>query len=81
MIHDATPSWSGYNYQGKVAIHYMLCHIIDKLGADAAYTFYGDSIVLENNEDFELFANGNLVSFHQVKAYAEQNFSSYDDAE
>lgn len=80
MIHDATPSWSGYNYQGKVAIHYMLCHIIDKLGADAAYTFQGDSIVLENNEDFELFANGNLVSFHQVKAYAEQSFSSYDDA-
>lgn len=80
MIHDATPSWSGYNYQGKVAIHYVLCHIINKLRADPAHTFHGDSIILENNEDFELFVNGDLVSFHQVKAYAEQGFSSYDDA-
>ncbi len=80
MIHDATPSWSGYNYQGKVAIHYALCHIIDKLGRDPAHTFQGDCIVLENHEDFELFVNGVLVSFHQVKAYAEQNFGSYDEA-
>lgn len=80
MIHDATPSWSGYNYQGKVAIHYVLCHIAEKLGVNPAHTFHGDSIVLENNEDFELFVNNALVSFHQVKAYAEQSFSSYDDA-
>jgi hypothetical protein len=80
MIHDATPSWSGYNYQGKVAIHYVLSHIVDKLGVNPAHSFLGDSIVLENNEDFELFVNGALVSFHQVKAYAEQSFSSYDDA-
>ncbi|GAB5342426.1 ABC-three component system protein [Pseudomonas fluorescens] len=80
MIHDATPSWSGYNYQGKVAIHYALCHIIDKIGTDPLHTFQGDSIVLENHEDFELFVNGVLVSFHQVKAYAEQNFGSYDEA-
>jgi hypothetical protein len=80
MIHDATPSWSGYNYQGKVAIHYVLSHIVDALGVNPAHSFHGDSIVLENNEDFELFVKGALVSFHQVKAYAEQNFSSYDDA-
>ena len=80
MIHDATPSWSGYNYQGKVALHYVLCHICEKLSLDPMYTFHGDSIVLENNEDFELFVEGQLVSFHQVKAYDKQGFSSYDEA-
>lgn len=80
MIHDATPSWSGYNYQGKLAIHYILCHIREKLSADPTYTFHGDSIVLENNEDFELFVAGELVSFHQVKAYEKQSFSLYDEA-
>ncbi|KTC23192.1 hypothetical protein AO392_00325 [Pseudomonas putida] len=80
MIHDATPSWSGYNYQGKLALHYVLCHIYDKLSADPTYTFHGDSIVLENNEDFELFVGGELVSFHQVKAYEKKSFSSYDEA-
>ncbi|AIC21147.1 hypothetical protein EY04_20220 [Pseudomonas chlororaphis] len=80
MIHDATPSWSGYNYQGKLALHYVLCHIREKLRADPTHTFNGDSIVLENNEDFELFVEGELVSFHQVKAYEKQSFSSYDEA-
>ncbi|MFL7962576.1 ABC-three component system protein [Pseudomonas kielensis] len=80
MIHDATPSWSGYNYQGKLALHYVLCHILEKLRADPTYPFHGDSIVLENNEDFELFVGGELVSFHQVKAYEKQSFSSYDEA-
>lgn len=80
MIHDATPSWSGYNYQGKLALHYVLCHICEKLKLDPAYTFDGDSIVLENNEDFELFVQGELVSFHQVKAYDKKSFSLYSDA-
>jgi hypothetical protein len=80
MIHDATPSWSGYNYQGKLALHYVLCHIHEKLMTDPTYTFRGDSIVLENNEDFELFVNGVVVSFHQVKAYKKQSFSSYCEA-
>lgn len=80
MIHDATPSWSGYNYQGKLALHYALCHIYEKLSADPAHTFSGDSIVLENNEDFELFVDSTLASFHQVKAYEKQSFSSYNEA-
>ncbi|WP_339438557.1 ABC-three component system protein [Pseudomonas sp. EA_15y_Pfl1_P104] len=80
MIHDATPSWSGYNYQGKLALHYVLCHIREKLRADPTHTFHGDSIVLENNEDFELFVDGEVVSFHQVKALEKRSFSSYDDA-
>lgn len=80
MIHDATPSWSGYNYQGKLALHYVLCHIHEKLRADPTHTFHGDSIVLENNEDFELFVDGGVVSFHQVKALEKQSFSSYDEA-
>lgn len=80
MIHDATPSWSGYNYQGKLALHYVLCYIREKLSADPTYTFLGDSVLLENNEDFELFVAGELVSFHQVKAYENQSFSSYNEA-
>jgi hypothetical protein len=28
---DATPSWSGYNYQGKVAIYNKVLQLINKL--------------------------------------------------
>lgn len=80
MIHDATPSWSGFNYQGKLAIYYVLCHIYEKLTAYPRYTFQNESIVLENNEDFEFLVGGTLTSFHQVKAYEKGSFSAYQDA-
>lgn len=80
MVHDATPSWSGYNYQGKLAIYYVLCHIYEKLNVNQQYTFQNESIILENNEDFEFWEGGILTSFHQVKAYEKATFSAYQDA-
>lgn len=51
MAHDASPSWSGFNYQGKVALYYAL-RLINEKAADFDFTDY--SLVLENTEDFEV---------------------------
>jgi hypothetical protein len=28
VLHDATPSWNGYNYQGKVGLYVCLVNIL-----------------------------------------------------
>ncbi|WP_157939556.1 hypothetical protein [Vibrio splendidus] len=51
MAFDASPSWSGFNYQGKVALYYTLRQINSlPLNTD----FSNLSLVLEDNEDFEI---------------------------
>ncbi len=77
MAFDASPSWSGFNYQGKVAFYYTL-HQINALPVQT--DFSNLSLVLEDNEDFEIRKNGNFVSFHQVKAYNTSSYSKYSDA-
>ncbi|CAH6937184.1 conserved hypothetical protein [Vibrio chagasii] len=77
MAFDASPSWSGFNYQGKVALYYTLRQINSlPLNTD----FSNLSLVLEDNEDFEIRDSGNFVSFHQVKAYNTSSYSKYSDA-
>ncbi|WP_460096215.1 ABC-three component system protein [Pseudomonas sp. S3_C01] len=77
MAFDASPSWSGFNYQGKVALHYALTLInAQPLG----YDFSTTDLMLEANEDFEIIVNGSSVSYHQVKAYNSSTFEDYSDA-
>ncbi|WP_413493634.1 ABC-three component system protein [Shewanella baltica] len=77
MAFDASPSWSGFNYQGKVALYYALSLInADPVGTD----FSDRALMLEDNEDFEILCNGNSVSIHQVKAYNSSAYSKYSDA-
>ncbi len=77
MAFDASPSWSGFNYQGKIALYYALREI-NKL---PIHTDFSEScLVLEDNEDFEIRKNGNFVSFHQVKAYNTSSYSNYSNA-
>lgn len=77
MAFDASPSWSGFNYQGKVALYYALRVINAKsLGTD----FSNYSLMLESTEDFEIQRNDDPVSFHQVKAYNSSSYSEYADA-
>lgn len=77
MAFDASPSWSGFNYQGKVALHYTLT-MINKKPAGADLSNY--SLMLESTEDFEIQRNGTPVSIHQVKAYNSNSYSEYSNA-
>ncbi|MEO4201015.1 ABC-three component system protein [Acinetobacter pittii] len=77
MAFDASPSWSGFNYQGKVALYYALKRI-NMLPIEE--DFSNSSLMLEANEDFEIIINGVSVSFHQVKAYDKSSYSKYSNA-
>lgn len=74
--HSAIPSWSGYNYQGKVALYCALDFINEKIGED--YSRY--SLELEWYEDFAIKENDTYLSIHQVKSYKKNNLSEYKDA-
>lgn len=77
MAFDASPSWSGFNYQGKVALYYALKTInTAPVGLDLS----NYALMLEDNEDFEILNNRIPISFHQVKAYNSSAYSSYSDA-
>lgn len=77
MAFDASPSWSGFNYQGKVALYYALKCINSEL---IEKDFSGYSLMLEDNEDFEIIIDNASTSFHQVKAYEKSSYSKYSDA-
>ena len=71
LLDTAISSWSGFVYQGKVAIYYVLTQI-----ENGNYTLQLDSI-----DDFAIFDdNGNVLSMHQVKAKKSPNFSTYKEA-
>lgn len=77
MAFDASPSWSGFNYQGKVALYYAL----ELINAEPIESdFSNRSLMLEDTEDFEILYNENSVSIHQVKAYNSSVYSKYSNA-
>jgi len=78
MAHDASATWSGFNYQGKVALFHTLKLIIEKLENGCSLTDY--QLILENNEDFDIHGPGGYESFHQVKAINETAYSKFQDA-
>lgn len=59
---DAIPSWSGFNYQGKITI---LC-ALQKLNNYPNIT--SCIIQLEKNEDFTIINNDKTIELYQVKA-------------
>lgn len=80
MAYDASPSWSGFNYQGKVALFHALYIINSQLLIDPSFDFSGYQLILENTEDFEIKIDGNVKTIHQVKAYQDAEFNSYKNA-
>lgn len=66
MAFDASPSWSGFNYQGKVALYYAL-KCINSESVEKDFSNY--NLMLEDNEDFEIVIDKAPISFHQVKAW------------
>lgn len=66
--HTAITSWSGFIYQGKVAIFHALT-LLDH----SDYVLQLDSL-----EDFSILdATGNAIFMHQVKALKSQSFGTY----
>lgn len=84
-LHDATPSWNGFNYQGKVGLYVALSLINKELGQkldlDDMTSFMSDySLEYEWIEDFSIKKGDEYISLHQVKHYKDSRFGSYKDA-
>ncbi|MGB3750620.1 MAG: ABC-three component system protein [Arcobacteraceae bacterium] len=75
--HSAIPSWSGYIYQGKVAIYHVLRIIKDKLDIDSNCTFDNYDLEVEWQEDFAILIDGVYDTLHQVKAYEESSSPTF----
>lgn len=74
---DAIPTWSGFNYQGKVMLLYVL-QLINSLPANEISSY---QVELEAREDFIIVKNGMPQSLHQVKAYlSTDKWISYSEA-
>ena len=75
---DAIPSWSGFNYQGKAMLLYVLIKLNEILPMGRIQEY---SIELEKREDFVIVCNGRSESFHQVKAtLSKSKWSSHSVA-
>lgn len=74
-IHTAAATWSGFIYQGKVALY----HVLQLLNTDQNALNY--SLQLDSLEDFAIVdADINPISLHQVKAMKSNLYSAYKEA-
>lgn len=82
--HDATPTWSGFIYQGHVAVYLAVSKIcelltdgLDKQEIGAAY-----QLEIENWEDVALVkqdrGSKQYISIHQVKNINNRSIKNYD---
>lgn len=77
---DATFSWSGYSYQGKVGMFIVLKKLNEYDGNDLDNAFIDWSIEFEWLEDFSIKQGNTYQSLHQVKTLASTNINSYTTA-
>jgi hypothetical protein len=85
VLCDATPSWNGYNYQGKVGLYVCLANILKEAqtGVDVPTfdVFLSDHhLEYEWIEDFAIKQNDTYLSLHQVKHKADNQFKDHIDA-
>jgi hypothetical protein len=69
---SAISSWSGFVYQGKIALYHCL-----KLILEEGEPF---ELQLDSTDDFAIYRDGKLVSAHQVKAKVGDLRSAYTTA-
>jgi len=67
---SAISSWSGYVYQGKVALYHSLVLIVGN-------QFPNFELQLDSTDDFAIYCEGKLISSHQVKAKANTHRTAY----
>lgn len=75
LPHTAISTWSGFVYQGKIALYHCLKLITDDFAGSREL-----KLQLESQDDFAVFKAGQCLSLHQVKAYKETLFSAYSKA-
>lgn len=75
---DASPSWNGYNHQGKVGLLVVLDMIKKKKISEEAMKEY--ELELEWLEDFSIKRNSEYISIHQVKTYDSSAPSDFKEA-
>jgi len=68
----AVSTWSGYVYQGKIALYHCLS-LINQGDTDF-------ELQLDSSDDFAIYRDGTLVSAHQVKAKIGKYRSAYIEA-
>lgn len=67
---DAIPTWSGFNYQGKITLLCLLIEINKLISNGYKQELLKDCYVeIEKTEDFVLVLQGKVKSLYQVKAY------------
>lgn len=83
FIHDATPTWSGFIYQGDVAIYlalYKICELINN-GVSKEVIKSEYCLEVEKSEDIAIVNdNGKrkqYVSIHQVKNQKDNSIRKY----
>ena len=69
---SAISSWSGFVYQGKIALYHSL-----KLILDGDLDF---ELQLDSSDDFAIYKNGKLQTAHQVKAKVGKSRHNYAKA-
>ncbi|SHM60017.1 ABC-three component system protein [Flavobacterium xanthum] len=79
LPHTAVPSWSGFIYQGRIGLYYILKQLNSNTEDEInELVFQIDSI-----EDFTILKNavgGNIpISMHQVKAVKSDTYTTYRD--
>lgn len=83
FIHDATPTWSGFIYQGEVAIYLAVCKICELIenGLPKEVIKAKYWLEVEKSEDIAIVKDdGNqkqYISIHQVKNQKDNNISKY----
>ena len=75
-LHDATPTWNGFNYQGKTALYVVLDKLIE-LNNGGVNNY---SLELEWFEDFAIKRNNEYITIHQVKNYDNDNLGDFKNA-
>ncbi|MFR8039671.1 MAG: ABC-three component system protein [Anaerovoracaceae bacterium] len=81
FIHDAIPTWSGFLYQGQIAVYLAVKKIyeLDLLGEKEEADYY--AIEMEKCEDIAIVYKNKgakqYKSIHQAKNYAKQRLGDY----
>lgn len=77
---DAIPSWSGYNYQGKMMLLLTL-QMMNKLISNDDNSFDNWGVELEKKQDFVFIKNNVVQSLYQVKAcLSKTTVGGYEEA-
>lgn len=79
MKNDASASWNGFEFQGKITIYQVLLKINALKGdSDQIKKF---SFRVEGEEDFDILENDQVIELAQIKAkLSKENISDYFDA-